>query len=211
VRGFRFELGEVEAALSEHGAIRDAVVVAREDGPGNERLVAYYVAAGEVSATELRAFLRRRLPKCMLPAVFVPLEAMPRSPNGKIDREALSAPGGGRSALDVAYVAPRTPAEVVLAGIWTQLLGLDQVGVHDDFFEQGGDSFGALRLVGMVRDALGVELPVRAVVTNPTIEGLAAALREAAACERRSPAAPAPAAGAEEAPFLEHPAGGTAA
>jgi len=135
--------------------------------------VAYYVAAGEVAASELREFLRQRLPEYMVPSAFVPLAAMPLSPNGKVDRKALPAPEGCRAALGVEYVAARTPTEEVLAGIWAQLLGVEQVGIHDDFFDLGGHSLLATQLVSRARAALKVELPLRDLFEVRTVEQLA--------------------------------------
>jgi amino acid adenylation domain-containing protein len=173
LRGFRVELGEIEATLAQHEAIREVVVVAREEQAGDKRLVAYYVAAGEVAASELREFLRQRLPEYMVPSAFVPLAAMPLSPNGKVDRKALPAPEGCRAALGVEYVAARTPTEEVLAGIWAQLLGVEQVGIHDDFFDLGGHSLLATQLVSRARAALKVELPLRDLFEVRTVERLA--------------------------------------
>jgi amino acid adenylation domain-containing protein/non-ribosomal peptide synthase protein (TIGR01720 family) len=179
VRGFRIELGEIEAALGQHEAIREVVVLAREDQPGDRRLVAYYVAASEVAGSELRAFLRQRLPEYMVPGVFVALPAMPLSPNGKVDRKALLAPD--RAALEVAYLAPRTSTEEVLTGIWAQVLGAERVGIHDNFFELGGHSLLATQIASRVLDALHVELPLRDLFEVRTVEELAKRLDAAKA------------------------------
>ncbi|HEX2187467.1 MAG TPA: amino acid adenylation domain-containing protein [Longimicrobiaceae bacterium] len=172
VRGFRIEPGEVEAALESHPAVRAAVVLAREDVPGDRRLVAYFTAEGEAPDTAgLRAHLAARLPEYMVPSAWVALEAFPLTPNGKLDRRALPAPeaGSGRE-----YVAPRTDTERALAEAWAETLRVERVGVHDHFFEMGGHSLSATRLVSRVREALGVEIPLRAVFETPTLAGLAA-------------------------------------
>ncbi|MET0395230.1 MAG: non-ribosomal peptide synthase/polyketide synthase, partial [Longimicrobiaceae bacterium] len=175
LRGFRIEPGEVEAALRAHPAVRDAVVVAR-DAAGGARLVAYLVpadGAGEPDAGELRAFLRGRLPDYMVPSALVALAALPLTPSGKVDRGALPEPAAADGA-GARYVAPRTPAEDVLAGIWAEVLGVERVGVEDGFFDLGGHSLLATRVVSRARAALGVELPVRALFEAPTVAGLAA-------------------------------------
>ncbi|MEW5926225.1 MAG: amino acid adenylation domain-containing protein [Gemmatimonadota bacterium] len=186
IRGFRIEPGEVESAVAAHPGVREARVVVREDAPGEKRLVAYLV--GEAGAEEVRAYLRASLPEYMVPAAFVALDALPLTPNGKLDVRALPAP---EYASGDRYVAPRTPAEEVLAGIWADVLGLERVGVRDGFFELGGHSLLATRVVARARAALGVELPLRALFDAPTVEGLAqradALLREGA---RARPAAP---------------------
>ncbi|MFP2934960.1 AMP-binding enzyme, partial [Pyxidicoccus sp. 3LG] len=140
VRGFRIELGEIEAALLSHADVRQAVVVAREDIPGHKRLVAYVVPreGGSMDTASLCEALAQRLPEHMVPTVFVALEALPLSPNGKLDRKALPAPsaeGQGRG-----YVAPRDEREQTLAAIWARVLNRPRVGIHDNFFELGGDS-----------------------------------------------------------------------
>jgi amino acid adenylation domain-containing protein/non-ribosomal peptide synthase protein (TIGR01720 family) len=174
VRGFRIELGEIEAALARHEAIREVVVVAREDQPGDRRLSAYYVGAGEVAGSELRAFLKQRLPEYMVPAAFVALPAMPLSPNGKVDRKALPAPDRDRAALEVAYAAPRTASEEVLAGIWAQVLGVERVGIHDNFFELGGDSILSIQVIARARQQ-GLAVTPKQLFEHQTVTTLAAA------------------------------------
>ncbi|MEW5927747.1 MAG: non-ribosomal peptide synthase/polyketide synthase [Gemmatimonadota bacterium] len=171
VRGFRVEPGEVEAALLDAPSVREAAVLAREDAPGERRLVAYVVAGEDASAAGLRAHLARRLPGYMVPGVVVLLDALPLTPNGKLDRRALPAP---ERSGEAAYVAPRTPAEEVLAGIWAEVLHAERVGTEDNFFELGGHSLLATRLVSRVRQSFGVELPLRALFEAPTVAGLAA-------------------------------------
>ncbi|MCP4661239.1 MAG: amino acid adenylation domain-containing protein, partial [bacterium] len=173
IRGFRIELGEVEAVLLEHSGVRQVVAVLRGE-PGDKRLVGYVVPAAEPPpAGELGAFLRRRLPDYMMPQAFVFLDALPLTPNGKVDRRALPAPSGERPELEEAFVAPRNPVEEQLAEIWGQVLGLERVGVHDNFFQIGGHSLLATQVASRVRHELGVELPLALVFETPTIAGLA--------------------------------------
>lgn len=174
IRGFRIELGEIEAALVAHPGLRQCVVVARRDGGEEARLIAYLVG-DPLSIADLRAQLAATLPDYMIPAAFVWLDTLPLMPSGKIDRQALPAPQLDRSALTTAFVAPRTPSEVRLAELWAELLGLDRVGIHDDFFELGGDSILAIRLASR---ALQAELPLSPLqlFQRPTIAGLAALL-----------------------------------
>jgi amino acid adenylation domain-containing protein len=169
IRGFRIEPGEIESALTAHGDVREARVVVREDAPGEPRLVAYVV--GAVDGESLRAHLRRGLPEYMLPAAFVTVDRLPLTPSGKLDVRALPAPAleGG----EARYVAPRTPVEEVLAETWAGVLHVDRVGVHDGFFELGGHSLLATRLVSRIREAFGVELPLRALFEGPTVAQLA--------------------------------------
>ncbi|MCP4656609.1 MAG: amino acid adenylation domain-containing protein, partial [bacterium] len=177
VRGFRLELGEIEAALAAHPAIRETVVVARESGraPGDRELVAYLVGEREVAVRELRAFLRDRLPSYMLPAAFVFPETLPRLPNGKVDRAALK-----RQALPEALVSaeelvpPRDATEELLAGIWEEVLSSSgRIGVHDNFFELGGHSLLGTQVLSRVRRTLGIEPPLRILFERPTVAGLA--------------------------------------
>ncbi|HEX2090822.1 MAG TPA: amino acid adenylation domain-containing protein, partial [Longimicrobiaceae bacterium] len=177
VRGFRIELGEIEAVLLRTEGIRDAVVVAREDAPGERRLVAYVVAEGETgpTAAELRTRLRGELPEYMVPAVFVRLDALPLTPSGKVDRRVLPAPEVTGGTED-AFVPARTPLEEVLAGIWAALLGVERVGVDDNFFELGGHSLLAARAASRISEALHLEVRVRDLFEHPTVRRLAAHL-----------------------------------
>jgi amino acid adenylation domain-containing protein len=177
IRGFRIELGEIEAALGQHPAVRKTVVLARQDAPGEKRLVAYVVA--ESTADELRRFLKDKLPDHMVPAVFVLLDALPLLPNGKIDRRALPAPDRTRPELDKAFVAPRTPTEELLAEIWAQVLDIERVGIHDNFFDLGGHSLLATQTVSRVRDAFHVDIPLRRLFEVPTVAGLAESIEVA--------------------------------
>jgi amino acid adenylation domain-containing protein len=173
IRGYRIELGEIEAALAEHEAIAQAVVVAREDAPGDKRLVAYVIGEAGMSKEvgALRGHLKQRLPEYMVPSWFVMLDALPLTPSGKIDRRALPAPEG-RSGIGE-YVAPRTPVEEALAAIWCEALKLDRAGIDDNFFELGGHSLIATRVMARVRDAFEIELPLRALFETPTVRELA--------------------------------------
>ncbi|HET6978727.1 MAG TPA: amino acid adenylation domain-containing protein [Pyrinomonadaceae bacterium] len=173
LRGLRIELEEIEAVLAEHEAVREAVVVAREDKPGGARLVAYCVNQDiPVTSDELRAHARRKLPDYMVPAAFVMLDELPLSPNGKLDRRALPEPEWSQPNVEE-YIAPRTATEEIVAGIWMEVLGAKQVSVHDNFFEIGGHSLLATQVISRVREAFHVELLLRKVFEKPTLEGLA--------------------------------------
>ena len=174
IRGFRIEPGEIEATLEEHSGVAEAVVVLREDRPGDERLVAYLIPREEgASGGELREHLRRRLPEYMIPSAFVSLAAMPLTNNGKLDRAALPDPDSSRREEGPAYVAPRSPAEEILATIWQEVLGIERVGIHDQFFDLGGHSLLAARVTARAGERLGVEISARALFDTPTIAELA--------------------------------------
>jgi amino acid adenylation domain-containing protein len=170
VRGYRIELGEIEARLDAHPEVRESVVVAREDVPGDPRLVAYHV--GTAGAETLRAHLAGLLPAYMVPAAYVQLEALPLTPNGKTDRRALPAPHGAAYGARE-YEAPEGAAEAALAEIWAELLGVERVGRHDNFFRLGGHSLLAVRLIERMREA-GLHADVQALFTAPTLAALAA-------------------------------------
>ncbi|HZI05051.1 MAG TPA: amino acid adenylation domain-containing protein, partial [Archangium sp.] len=175
VRGFRIELGEIESVLAQHAQVREATVLVREDVPGDKRLVAYVVAKDSESPPDtsaLRAWMKERLPEYMVPPAYVVLDAMPLSPNGKVDRKALPAPDGSPSDK-AGFEAPRTDTEVKLADIWRSLLGLERVGLSDDFFELGGHSLLATQVVVRIREAFHLELPLRELFDTPTLAGLA--------------------------------------
>jgi amino acid adenylation domain-containing protein len=177
IRGFRIELGEIEATLAEHPAVREAVVLAREDQPGDRRLVAYVVPveADAPGLSQLRVFLAQRLPEAMVPAAIVVLTALPLTANGKVDRRALPAPRRERRQL-APLAAPRGAVEEELAALWSEALGTDQIGVHDSFFELGGHSLIATRIVAAVRALFGVDLPLRSLFAEPTVAGQARAI-----------------------------------
>jgi amino acid adenylation domain-containing protein len=193
IRGFRIEPGEVRSALRRHPQVRDCAVVAREDTPGEWRLVAY-VTGGAV-ADDLRTYLRRSLPEHMVPAAFVALDALPLTPNGKLDRKALPAPEPRHAAARRAE--PRTPVEEVLAGIWAEVLRLERVGIDDDFFELGGHSLFAARVASRAGEALGVQMSVRAIFEAPSVAELAVRVEALRRAERPplAPVTPVPRAG----------------
>ena len=199
IRGYRIEPGEVEAALTAHPGVRTAVVTAdshtssgasgssdgstaaaatASGGGGGERLVAWLVpadqSAGIPPVSELRAHLGQRLPGFMIPAVFTELAALPLTANGKLDRAALPAPDAGRPELAGGYVAPATPAEELLAGIWAQVLGITQVGTTDSFFDLGGHSLLATQVISRIRVVFGAEIPLADLFDHPTVQALAA-------------------------------------
>ncbi|NNC31372.1 non-ribosomal peptide synthetase [Longimicrobium terrae] len=184
IRGFRIEPGEVEAVLRRHPGVTACAVVGRDDGPGGTRLVAY--VTGDAGAGELRPFLRRTLPGWMVPSVFVAVDRLPLGANGKVDRRALPAPPP--AAAQAEHVAPRTEVERVLAGIWAEVLGLERVGVRDDFLELGGHSLLATRVVARIRAALEGRVTVASLFEHPTIEQLAPLLAERAAAPPADPA-----------------------
>jgi amino acid adenylation domain-containing protein len=197
LRGFRIELGEIEAVLMTHEHVRDAVVTVREDEAGNKNLVAYLVPNGSATfdLVELRSWLAARLPEYMIPYAFVTLSELPLTPNGKIDRRALPAPDAARPDLPDAFVAPRTFLEEMLAGMWAQLLGLDKVGVQDNFFSLGGHSLLAVQVISRIREYFAVELPLRSLFETPTIGLLARrieALRKEGGALSAPPLLPAP-------------------
>ncbi|HET7463284.1 MAG TPA: amino acid adenylation domain-containing protein, partial [Longimicrobium sp.] len=181
VRGYRIEPGEIEARLAELPGVREAVVVAREDAPGDRRLVAY-VVGDEVDAGALRAGLLERLPEYMVPAAYVRLAALPLTPNGKVSRGALPAPGAGVYATR-AYQAPAGETEAALSAIWAELLKVERVGRRDHFFDLGGHSLLAVQVVSRVRQALGVEMALGDLFVHPVLEDLARALAGAGRAE----------------------------
>src|SRR5271165_26424 len=193
IRGFRIELGEIETVLRQHPSVQESIVIAREDIPGDKRLVAYIVARdhtpgderltrhaisrnGAASPSELREFLKVKLPEYMVPAAFVRLQALPLTPNGKVDRKALPKPDFEAVADECKFVAASTPTEIVLARIWCKVLGLKQVGIHDNFFELGGHSLLALRIFSEIEKMFGDRPPLATLFQAPTIEKLATVL-----------------------------------
>jgi len=184
IRGFRIETGEIEAVLIQHPTVKETVVVAREDNPGDKKLVAYIVAQSETICSsnpelgetqlilQLRKYLQERLPDYMVPCGYVMLSQLPLTPNGKVDRKALPAPDLAAS-LSTKFVAPETTTEKTLADIWTEVLGIKQVGIHDNFFDLGGHSLMATQVVSRIREALSVELPLQSLFEKTDIGSLA--------------------------------------
>jgi amino acid adenylation domain-containing protein len=178
LRGFRIELGEVEAVLDGHPDVAGAVAIVREDSPGDQRLVAYVVPADGASALAepLRRLCKTKLPPYMTPSAFVHLDAFPLTANGKLDRKALPAPDGSRSAVTTAYVAPQTPVEQTLASIWCEVLGVERTGLDDDFFDLGGHSLLAVRMLARTQESFGASLQLSRVFEHSTLRELAAAV-----------------------------------
>ncbi|MEH2026225.1 non-ribosomal peptide synthetase [Nostoc sp.] len=174
IRGFRIELGEIEAVLNQHSSIKQVVVIARENEPGNKSLVAYLVAKDNPpTPSSLRNFLKTKLPDYMIPIAFVFLEAFPLTPNGKINRRTLPVPDAFQRNLEVDFVAPSTPTQQELATIWAEVLKLKQVGIHDNFFELGGHSLLATQVISRLREAFSLDFSLRYLFENPTIAELA--------------------------------------
>lgn len=181
MRGFRIEPEEIEAVLQEHPAVCDSLVEAREDVPGDRRLVAYVVEDPGFQATsefqlvpQLRRWLRERLPECFMPALFIVLDKLPLTPNGKVDRRALPAPDSSTHLAEETLISPRTPEEEKIAEIWTEVLGIDPIGMEANFFDLGGHSLLATRVMTRIREAFGVNVPLRVLFDSPTIAAAAA-------------------------------------
>ena len=179
VRGFRVELGEIETILAKHETVSDCAVAIHEDAPGDRKLKAYFVPVSsqeesDGNENQLRDYLGEHLPEFMVPSYFIPLEELPLSPNGKVDRKALDQLSlEGVKLSDKPFVAPRTPGEELLAGIWSELLKLETVGIHDNFFELGGHSLLATRVMSRIRETFSIDLSVRHLFESPTVAGLA--------------------------------------
>jgi amino acid adenylation domain-containing protein len=175
VRGFRIELGDIKSALEQHPAVKDAIVLASEDDPGGKRLIAYIVSKEIMvfSIIELRNYLKQKVPEYMVPSAFVTLKELPLTPNGKVDRKALPVPNKERPELGGTFVAPRTPVEEALAEIWAQVLGLDQVGINDNFFDLGGHSLLATQIISRLSNTFRVEVSLRSLFQAPTVADMA--------------------------------------
>jgi amino acid adenylation domain-containing protein len=175
LRGFRIELGEIETVLREQPDVKDAVVVAREDTPGENRLAAYVIpeTGRDLNVSELRRQLKLKLPDYMIPAAFVLRDDFPLTPNSKVDRRALPPPEQTRAELEATYVAPTTETECTIASIWQEVLHLQRIGIHDNFFDVGGHSLLALQVMSRVHEKLGVEVPLRTIFQTATVAGLA--------------------------------------
>ena len=175
VRGFRIELGEIEAVLSQHPVVQQSVVIVREDIPGNQQLVVYLVHHKEQApptASELRHFLKQQLPEYMAPSAFVTLDSLPLTPNGKVDRRALPSPEGLRTDLAEAYVPPRTELEQMIAMVWQEVLRVEKVGIHDNFFDQGGHSLLVVQVHRKLQEILQRNLLITEMFKYPTISSL---------------------------------------
>jgi len=176
IRGFRVELGEIEARLAEHEGVKEAVVVVQGDAPEEKRLVAYYTCLegweGEIVAEVLRVELGWKLPEYMVPVAYVRLEKLPLTPNGKVDRAGLPAPEGGEFVVGI-YEEPRGEVERTLAEIWAEVLNLERVGRHDNFFDMGGHSLLVMSVMNRIRMTMGIEFPTRILFEAPTVSDLA--------------------------------------
>jgi acyl carrier protein len=175
LRGFRIELGEVEAVLSGHPWVRQAVVVEREENEGDKSLAAYVVGnnRNEVATTELRSYLRQKLPEYMVPGSYMVLSELPLTPNGKVDRRALPQPDPSQSPSSAAYVAPESAIEQTIADVWKETLQLERVGAHDNFFDLGGHSLLLVKVFGRLRGLLEKEISMTDLFRHPTVSSLA--------------------------------------
>ncbi|MDJ1168163.1 amino acid adenylation domain-containing protein [Roseofilum sp. BLCC_M154] len=214
IRGFRIELGEIEATLTQHPEISSAVVIVREDSPGDKRLVAYIVAKEEVASSDWRGFLKTKLPDYMIPSAYVFLEAIPLTPNGKCDREALrmqyrrALPAPDTEHQQVNAIAPRSTTELQLSQIWSEVLNIPTVGVRDNFFDLGGHSLLAVRLMARIEQQLGIHLPLTTLFTEPTIESQAHLLSSQSNVRSHAPLVPIQTTGDLPPFFCVHPVGG---
>ena len=181
IRGFRIELGEIESVLEKHNTVGQVIVMAREDNPGDKRLVAYIIQEEDQtpSASMLRQYLKEKLPEYMVPSSFVMLEKFPLTPNGKIDRKALPAPTGLRPELGSTYVAPEKELDRKIAAILQEVLRIEKVGIHDNFFEVGGSSLLAVRVISRIKKDFQVDLPLLSFFENPTIAGISQSIEKA--------------------------------
>ena len=175
IRGYRIEPGEIESVLNQHPAVKETVVVLRErDSSGDKDLVAYFVPRQDSSPSviDLRGFLRRKVPQYMMPAILIAIDALPLSPNGKVDRSKLPPPDDSRPNLEETFVEPRTEAEQLVAQVWEEVLKLDKVGICDNFFEFGGHSLSAIQVISRLREVFGKNIPLRLLFEEPTVAGL---------------------------------------
>ncbi len=188
VRGYRIELGEIEALLSQHPAVAEAVVVAQAEQGGDKRLVAYFVPKSDFkdkapSSSELRNYLKANLPNYMVPGIFMAIDQIPRTPIGKVDRKALPVPDRDRPELKHEYVAPRNPVEQMIADLWAKTIGIEKVGIYDNFFDLGGHSLMATQIISRLRNTYNVEIPLRKLFEAPTVANLAMVIAEAQAAQ----------------------------
>jgi amino acid adenylation domain-containing protein len=209
VRGFRVELGEIEATIIKHPAIQNAVVIASDDEQGNQRLIAYMVADLEGSAAQLHSYLQEKLPDYMVPSAFVVLDAIPLTPNGKVDKRSLPTDNLIRPNSTPSFVAPRNFSELALAKIWESLLNISPIGVKDNFFDLGGHSFLAVRLMAQIYERFGHNLPLSTLFEGGTIEQLAKILkRQPIGLGSGSPLVAVQSSGSKRPFFCVHAAGG---
>ena len=210
IRGYRIELGEIEAVLSEHPAIKESVVVAREEESGDKRLVAYLVVGDRstVGVSELRSHLKEKLPDYMVPSTFVMMDELPLTPNGKVDRHRLPAPEQSRPELEEGFVAPRDELERQLSNLWEEILNIKPIGVTDNFFELGGHSLLAVRLFAQIEKKFHKNLPLATLFHAPTIEGLAEILRQKGWVSSWSSLVPIKPSGINPPLYFVHPGGG---
>jgi len=218
IRGFRIELGEIRAALAQHPAVRETIVVTREDSSGigsdaaglDKRLVAYFVPAQQPppASSELRRYLQKQLPDYMVPSLFVPLEALPLTPNGKVDRQALPPPGQIRRDLEQNYIGPRNAVELQLVQMWEDILDVQPIGVTDNFFELGGHSLLVVRLMAHIQERFGQALPLMTLFQETTIERLASRLSHEVKSPDYAALVNIQPAGSQRPFFCVHPVGG---
>jgi amino acid adenylation domain-containing protein/FkbM family methyltransferase len=210
IRGFRIELQEVEAALDQHAAVHECVVTALPDASGAQSLVAYLVPARqhELDVKEVRGFLKDKLPEYMVPSVFVLMEHLPLTTSGKVDRKALPAPDGARPDAAGTLVRAGNTLELQLVMLWENILGLSPISVTDNFFDLGGHSLMAVRLMSQIHKLFGKELPLSTLFREPTIRGLAELIRQESGTEPLSPLVPIQPHGSKRPFFAVHPAGG---
>jgi amino acid adenylation domain-containing protein len=210
VRGYRIELGEIEALLAAHPGVQSCTVLAVEETPGNKQLVAYAVPQPNKSlaADEVRDFLKQSLPEYMVPAQFVFMDSFPLTQNGKIDRKALPAPTHGNISAAHEFVAPRTDTEQKVAAMWVELLKVEQIGIHDDFFDLGGHSLMAIKALSRIREEFNVDLPLATLLQAPTVAQLAALLHKEDFTPSWSLLVPVRTGGSKPPLFLMHAHGG---
>ena len=180
IRGFRIELGEIESALAQYQTIRDNVVIVREDSPGDKRLIAYIITEEnqETDTSELRQFLKTRLPDYMVPSGFVFISQFPLTPNGKIDRKALPAPGDTEQDSAKVFIEPQTETEKKLAAIWCNALKIKRIGIDDNFFELGGNSLVAAMLISSINSNFGVRMALRTIFEKQTLLEIASEIEK---------------------------------
>jgi len=183
LRGYRIELGEIAAVLGQHPMVQSSVVVVREDTPGDKRLVGYVVARPEETfdASEMRQYLKHKLPEYMIPAALVLLDELPLTPSGKVDCRALPAPDQNGLQLANIYQPPRTPTEQTLVAVWGKVLRLEKVGIYDNFFDLGGHSLLATQVMSRIRSAFSIDLPLRRMFESPTVAEIAFIITESQA------------------------------